>query len=115
MENDFAWRMLLNIGSRCRVSPQNDFLNVLATHMIEQMTLNTESNCKVSLQCELSYVSVNLQLGKMTLNTVCRCVVFHPAPLVEGRVQECSRSAYQLTYLPLLFSGVLCVHQTQGN
>jgi hypothetical protein len=54
--NYFAWRMLLNIGSRCRVSPQNDFLNVLATHMIEQMTLNIESNCKVSLQCELSYV-----------------------------------------------------------
>ena len=50
--NYFAWRMLLNIGSRCRVSPQNDFLNVLATHMIEQMTLNIESNCKVSLQCE---------------------------------------------------------------
>jgi hypothetical protein len=44
--------MLLNIVSSCRVSPQSEFLNVLATQMNGQMTLSTVSSCKVSPQSE---------------------------------------------------------------
>jgi NAD-dependent SIR2 family protein deacetylase len=44
--------MTLNIGSSCKVSPQNEFLNVLATKINGEMTLNIGSSCKVSPQNE---------------------------------------------------------------
>jgi hypothetical protein len=36
--------------SSCLVSPQNDFLNVIASYITWQMTLNIESSCKASPQ-----------------------------------------------------------------
>ena len=62
--------MTLNTVSCCKVSPQNEFLNVLATQMNWQMTLNTGSSCKVSHQYELLNVSSSHFLPQRTLCTV---------------------------------------------
>ncbi len=48
-------QMTLNTGSSCMVSPQSEFLNVLATQINRQMTLNIGSSCKVSLKCFSMY------------------------------------------------------------
>jgi hypothetical protein len=48
--------MTLNTVSSCIVSPQNEFINVLATQMNGQKTFNIGSSSKVSPQNEFSNV-----------------------------------------------------------
>ena len=60
-----------NIGSSCAVSLQNEFLNVIATQRIGQMTLNIGSSCKVSRQYDLLNVFSISFSGQMTWNTGC--------------------------------------------
>jgi hypothetical protein len=67
--------MTLYTVSSCRVSPQNEFLNVFATYINEQMNLNIGSSWKVSYQYELLNVAATFLSRQMTWNTVSSCKV----------------------------------------